>query len=151
MNKKTPKESYTEQVQIVSSADLNGYSRLFGGRLMEWADITAAVCARRHSGKNVTTARVDTLEFHAPAHANDTVLITASVTYTGKSSMEVLVESFVEKSGGRKAPVIRAYFIMVALDDAENPTAVPELLPETEKELALWEAGKRRYEARRQS
>ena len=29
-------DSYTEQVRMVTSPDLNGYGRLFGGRLMEW-------------------------------------------------------------------------------------------------------------------
>ena len=30
------RDSYTEQVQILSQSSLNGYKRLFGGRLMEW-------------------------------------------------------------------------------------------------------------------
>ena len=44
-------ESRTEQVQILTQAELNGYGRLFGGKLMEWIDIVAAVTARRHCGK----------------------------------------------------------------------------------------------------
>ena len=59
--------SYTEQVQMITSQDLNGYGRLFGGRLMEWIDVVAGIVARRHSGHNVTTAMVDTLCFRAPA------------------------------------------------------------------------------------
>lgn len=149
MNMKTPSESYTEQVQIVSSADLNGFSRLFGGKLMQWADITAAVCARRHSGCNVTTAMVDKLEFHAPARANDTVLLTARLTYTGRTSMEVCVESYVEKQGNHRTLINRAFFIMVALDQEEHPTPIPQLLPETAAEKLAWEEGKQRYESRR--
>ena len=34
-------ESRTEQVQILTQAELNGYGRLFGGKLMEWIDIVA--------------------------------------------------------------------------------------------------------------
>ena len=30
------RDSYTEHVQILSQSSLNGYKRLFGGRLMEW-------------------------------------------------------------------------------------------------------------------
>ena len=55
---KTVSESATTQVQILTQANLNGYQRLFGGQLMSWMDIVAAVTARRHSGKNVTTACV---------------------------------------------------------------------------------------------
>ena len=58
---KTVKDSYTEQVQILTQANINGYNRLFGGQLMEWIDVVAAVVARRHAGRNVTTAVVDTL------------------------------------------------------------------------------------------
>lgn len=150
MEKKTPMDSYTEQVQIVSQADLNGFSRLFGGRLMQWIDIVAAVCARRHSGRNVITAMVDKLEFHAAAHANDIVLLTAKVTYTGKTSMEVCVESYVEKSDGRRTLINRAFFIMVAMDEHESPAPIPELCPETEEEKQAWENGYARYLARKQ-
>ncbi len=151
MEKKTPSASYTEQVQIVSSADLNGFSRLFGGKLMEWADIVAAVCARRHSGKNVITAMVDKLEFHAAAHINDTILLTARVTYTGRTSMEVCVESYVEKSPDKRVLINRAFFIMVAMDKNEQPCPVPELYPQTPTEKTLWQEGFLRYNMRKRS
>ena len=38
------RDSYTEHVQILSQSSLNGYKRLFGGRLMEWIDVVAGVC-----------------------------------------------------------------------------------------------------------
>ena len=60
MTGKYVSDSYTEQVQILSQSTLNGYNRLFGGRLMQWIDVVAAVVARRHSNCNVTTAAVDT-------------------------------------------------------------------------------------------
>ena len=41
-------ESRTTQVQIVMDQDINGSKRLFGGRLLEWVDVVAAVTARRH-------------------------------------------------------------------------------------------------------
>ena len=64
---------------MITSPDLNGYGRLFGGRLMEWIDTVAGIVARRHSGCKVTTAMVDTLCFRAPAYPNDTVV---PVSYT---------------------------------------------------------------------
>ena len=48
--------SRTEQIQIVMPEFINGTGRLFGGKLVEWIDIVAAVVARRHSGMDVTTA-----------------------------------------------------------------------------------------------
>lgn len=149
MKKKKPEESYTEQVQIVSQGDLNGFSRLFGGRLMQWLDIVAGVSARRYAECNVTTAMVDRLEFHAPAYANDIVLLTAKVTYAGRTSMEVRTEAYVEKNNGKKTLINRAFFIMVAMDENEKPTPVPELDPQTHHERRLWEEGYRRHMERK--
>lgn len=39
---------------------------------------------------------------------------------------------------------------MVALDENENPVAVPKLILETEEEQAEWNAGARRSELRKQ-
>lgn len=142
---KTVSESATTQVQILTQANLNGYQRLFGGQLMSWMDIVAAVTARRHSGKNVTTACVDKLEFHKPAHANDTLVITGEIVYVGRTSMEVRVRAYVEELNGSKDLTNEARFIMVALDENEKPTPVPGLLLENAEQRALWdEAAARR-------
>ena len=128
------RDSRTEQVQILTQKELNGYGRLFGGRLMEWIDIVAAVTARRHCGKNVTTAMVDSLEFAAPAYANDTIVLVGTVVYTGTTSMEICVKTYVEKLDGQRQLINRASLIMVALDENERPTKIPPLVCETEEE-----------------
>ena len=40
--------SRAEQVHIIMPGDCNQSFRLFGGKLMEWVDVVAAVVARRH-------------------------------------------------------------------------------------------------------
>ena len=138
-------QSATTQVQILTQANMNGYQRLFGGQLMSWMDIVAGVTARRHSGRNVTTACVDKLEFHKPAHANDTLVITGEIVYVGRTSMEVRVRAYVEQLNGSKELTNEARFIMVALDENEKPTPVPGLLLENAEQRALWdEAAARR-------
>ena len=77
--------SRTEQVQILTLDAINGYNRLFGGKLMEWIDVVAGVVARRHCNRNVTTAAVDNLQFRAPAHANDTILLSGYIPYPGRT------------------------------------------------------------------
>lgn len=143
-------DSKTEQVQILSQGTLNGYKRLFGGKLMQWIDIVAAVTARRHSGCNVTTAAVDSLEFKAAAYANDTIVLVGSITYTGRTSMEVCVKTYVEMLSGERRLINKAYVIMVALDENENPTQIPQLECITDEEKAEWEAAKIRREIRQQ-
>ena len=142
-------DSYTEQIQILMPSHINGSSRLFGGRLMEWMDVVAAVVARRHSGRDVTTACVDTLEFAAPAHVNDTILIIGRMTYVGRTSMEVRVETYTENREGLRRRINRAYFVLVAIDEAENPVEVPRLALETDEDRLEWENGKKRRELRR--
>ena len=137
--KKRVSDSVTEQVHILTQANLNGYHRLFGGKLMSWMDIVAAVVARRHSGKNVTTATVDMLQFKAPAFANDTVFIQGKITYAGRTSMEIKVTVYVEELNGERKLINTAYFVMVALDENQKPTEVPGLILETDEERVEYE------------
>ena len=147
---KTVKDSYAEQVQILTQKDMNGYKRLFGGRLMEWIDIVAAVVARRHSGRNVTTAVVDTLTFRAPAHLNDTIILCGRITHVGRTSMEVCVETYVEHLDSSRTLINKAYVILIAIDENEKPVEVPRLKLETEEEKAEWTLGEKRAEIRKQ-
>ena len=146
---KEVKDSYTEQVQILTQSSMNGFGRLFGGRLMKWIDIVAAVTARRHSEKNVTTVLVDQLEFKKPARVNDTLVLTGHITYTGRTSMEVCVNTYIEQLDGSRSLINSAYLVMVALDKNDKPCEIPGLIVKTDEELAEWEAAKKRRETRK--
>lgn len=148
MEQKTIAESRTEQVQIVMPEHINSTNRLFGGRLVEWIDVVAAVVARRHSGRNVTTVAIDNLHFQAAAYVNDTLVLAGRMTHTGTSSMEVRVDTYVEELSGSRRMINRAYLVLVALDQEERPTPVPGLLLETEEDLQEWANGQRRRELR---
>lgn len=143
-------DSRTEQVQIIMPEHINGVNRLFGGKLVEWIDIVAGVVARRHCNRNVTTVSIDNLHFKAPAYVNSTVMLIGQITYVGRTSMEVRVDTFVEALEGSRQLINRAYLVMVALDEGEQPVEVPRLLLETEEEQQEWEAGKRRSQLRKQ-
>jgi len=137
-------ESCTEQIQIVMPGDANGMGRLFGGRLVEWVDIVAAVVARRHSECPVTTVSIDNLHFKAPAYINETVVLLGRVTHTGRTSIEVRVDTYAENLRGERRVINKAYVSMVALDDNEKPTLVPDLILETDEEKLEWAAGEKR-------
>ena len=142
-------DSLVEQVQVVLSCHINGAGRLFGGQLMEWIDVVAGVVARRHSRRDQTTAAVDSLQFKEPVHVNDTLILVGKLTYVGRTSMEVQVESFVEALNGARKLVNTAYFVMVALDENDKPCPVPKLLLDSEEEKAEWEAAKKRRDMRK--
>ena len=128
----------TTGVQIVMPQHCNGYKnpRLFGGQIMAWIDVIGAVAARRYTGSAVTTVCVDNLSFLKPAFLNDTVVQEASVTWTGNTSLEVRVDSMVERLDGSRELINRAYLVFVALDSEDRPAPVPAFVPETEEEKA---------------
>lgn len=144
------RESKTEHIQIIMPEHINGYKRLFGGKLVEWIDIVAAVTARRHSNRNVTTVTIDNLQFKSPARVNSTLVLYGTMTYVGRTSMEVRVDTYVETLCGERTLINRAYLVMVALDEFDNPTPVPGLIPETDEEKAEYEAGEKRFALRKQ-
>lgn len=144
--------SRAEQVHIITPGDTNSGYTLFGGLLMQWIDIVAGVTARRHSQSDVRTAAVDHLDFIAPAYINDIVTIAGRVTFVGTTSMEVCVDTFVERMGDEKRlHVNRAYLTMVAVDKDGKPTVVPDLICETEAEKADYEAGMERRAMRKRT
>jgi len=138
--------SRAEQVHIISPGDVNSSYTLFGGMLMQWIDIVAGVVSRRHSGCPTRTAAVDHLNFIAPAYIDDIVTIDGRITFVGTTSMEVCVDTFVERLSkpNERLHVNRAYLTMVAVDKDGKPTRVPELICETEAERADYEAGMER-------
>jgi len=148
MEPKHVSDSITEQVQILMPSHINGADRLFGGQLVQWIDIVAAVVARRHSGCNVTTAAIDNLQFKAGAFVNNTLVLIGRITYVGKTSMEIRVDTYVEDLSGMRKVVNRAYLVMVALDENGDPVEVPPLILETESERAEWDAAKKRHNLR---
>ncbi|MFW5780456.1 MAG: acyl-CoA thioesterase [Bacillota bacterium] len=126
-NIKSSKESRTEHTQIVFSEYINGVGRLFGGKLVEWMDIVAAVVARRHSECEVTTVSIDKMDFALPAKLNDTILIIGEIVSVGNTSMNIKITAYVEKLGGDRVTISTANFIMVALGKEDIPCKVPRL------------------------
>ena len=121
------RDSRTEQVQILTQKELNGYGRLFGGRLMEWIDEVAALTAMRHCGGLVTTCAVDSLVFKHGAKLNQVVVLTGKVTYVGNTSLELRVDTYVEEvETGERFAINHAYLILVHVNDDGEPVSSTE-------------------------
>lgn len=143
-------DSRTENTYLIMPKHINGYGRLFGGILLQWIDEVAGIVAHRHAGSIVTTACVDNLNFKAGAYLGDTVVLIGRMTYVGKTSMEVRVDTYAEDSNGMRRMINRAYEVLVALDENDNKLEVPGLIVETEAQKAEWIGGQKRYKLRRQ-
>jgi acyl-CoA hydrolase len=136
--KKSPQESAVEMTELVLPNDTNLLGNLLGGRLMHWMDIAGGMSASRYANKVVVTAAVDNLIFHHPVKLGELVNLKAVVTWTGRTSMEILVKVIAENTlTGEKKLANEAFFTFVALDEAGKPYPVPILLPKTDEELAL--------------
>lgn len=122
-----------EMTEIVMPGDANHLGTCFGGKIMSWIDIAAAVAAQRLAG-TVVTASVDSIEFKRPIRVGDLVTIKSSVNRVWNSSMEVgvkvLVQSHIMASGSDHEPDVtlhyvlgepkqacKAYLTFVAVDD----------------------------------
>ncbi len=141
---KTPAESALEVAYIVRPSHLNGSGRLFGGILLQWIDEVAGIVARRHANRDVITVSIDNLKFLKGAYQKDTVVLKGRITWVGKTSMEIRVDTFKEDIAGQRTLINTAYMVMVALDDNDVPVSVPKLRVETETEKFEWESGNKR-------
>lgn len=141
--------SAAEFTHLVLPPDTNALGTIFGGRIMEWVDIGAAIVASRHCRMVAVTASMDALHFISPIKLGDIVILKASINFTHKTSMEVgvRIESEDPKTGQRHHTA-SAYLTFVALDDSGVPTEVPLIKPETSEEKRRFEAGRRRREER---
>ena len=149
MENRTAAYSKTEQVHLIQPSHLNGGNRLFGGALLNWIDEVAAIVAMRHAGvKTVTTAAIDHLEFKAGAYLNDLIVLIGYVVYTGTTSMEVRVDTYVESTDGMRRVINRANIVLVALDERNKPTAIPQLILENDIQKEQYLQAKHRRENR---
>lgn len=137
--KKAVSSSQVVMTQLVLPEHTNALDTVFGGTVMSWIDIAAAIAAQRHSSMDVVTASIDQLNFIAPIRKGWVVNLKASVNYTHKTSMEVGVK--VEAENPKTSEVFHtatAYTTFVALGSHGRPALVPELILENDEE-------KRRY------
>ena len=147
---KTVDDSRVETVHLVRPNHLNGANRLFGGVLMQWIDEVAGIVAKRHSMCNVTTASVDNLTFLKGAYQGEMIVISGKLTWVGSSSMEVCVDTYVESQSGQRNRINNAHFMMVAIDENDQPVKVPRLILQTDDEHLAWAHGEERRRIRLQ-
>ena len=141
-------DSKVESLHLVRMTHLNGAGRLFGGMLMQWIDEVAALVAKKHSRMNITTASIDHLQFLRGAFQNDVIVLQGKVTYVGRTSMDVKVETYVEDRDGGRTLINCAYITEGALGKDGKPAEVPRLILETEEDRREWAKGERRRELR---
>ncbi len=146
----SPSESKVIMTEIVLPGHTNALGGIFGGVVMSWIDIAAAIAASRHSGKICVTASVDELHFLKSIKKGYIVNIEAIVTYVHNTSCEVCVEVFAENPLKKeKFQTTRAFLTFVAIDENGQPTPMPPLDLKTPAEKKRAKAAELRREHRK--
>ena len=142
-------ESFTTMTELVLPNDTNTLNNLMGGRLMHWMDIVSAISAQKHSNRIVVTASFDNISFKKPILLGNVVTLTAKVTRSFNSSMEVHIQVEAEDiPSGERFVTHSAFATFVAVDQSGRPIDVPELIVETEDEQLHYEGALRRRQLR---
>lgn len=135
MEGKTVKESQITMVAQMNPEDANPAGKIHGGVIMKYIDTAAGAVAIRHSRRICVTASIDRLNFHSPVYIGNLLILKASITMVGRTSVEVGVRVEAENLlSGKVRHTASAYLSFVALDEKGNPTEVPPLILETEEE-----------------
>jgi acyl-CoA hydrolase len=143
-------ESQSEMTELILPNDTNTLGNLLGGRLMHYIDLVGAMAAYRHSRTHVVTASMDHIDFIAPVHVGDLLILKSRMNRAFNTSMEVGVKVWVENTiAGTHRHVASAYLTFVAVDSQGRSVPVPQLEPETEEEIRRYEDAGRRRETRK--
>lgn len=135
MTGRHPRESDSVLTELMMPHHANVMGNVFGGHLLSLVDRVAAVAAIRHSRRPCVTVSVDKVDFREPIRVGELVTAYARVNFAGRTSMEVGVKVVAENvMSGEKRHTNSCYLTYVALDDRGEPTAVPQVLPETADE-----------------
>ena len=135
--------------ELILPNDTNNLDTVFGGKVMQYMDLCAAMSAYKFARTAVVTASVDRLDFLAPATVGDMLILKSSVNYAHKTSMEIGVRIDAEnvKTGQRKHTA-SAYLTFVSLDEDGKPQKISDIIPETKDEKRRYQEGKERHAQR---
>lgn len=140
----------TEMTLLVTPDMANFSGKMHGGELLKLLDKVAYTCAMRYSGYYAVTLSVDNVLFKEPIHIGEVITCLAMVNYTGKTSMEIGIKVIAENIRARTVRHTHTcYFTMVAMDEQNKPTRVPELELSTRTQIQRWNKAIKRREVQK--
>lgn len=113
---------------IVMPQHTNPSGLMFGGVLLSWMDMAAAMVAGKHSKKDVVTVHIDQVNFTSPIRVGEHVIVNAFLSSTGKSSMKITVNVQSENvKTGIVTETTQATLTFVAVDETMKACSVPSI------------------------
>jgi acyl-CoA hydrolase len=142
-------QSKVTMTELVLPQHTNALDSIFGGVIMSWIDIAAAISSQRHCGMQVVTASIDALNFVQPVYKGWIVNIKASVNFVSHTSMEIGVRVDAENPIQKKVfHTASAYMTFVAIGADGKPVPVPQVIPQSPEEVRRHAAAKLRRQHR---
>lgn len=128
---------------LAEPTDVNYGGKVHGGIVMKWIDQAGYAAAVGWSGRYSVTVAVGGIRFVAPIRISDLVTVTATLVYTGSSSMHFSVDvsardPMQDEAGERLCT--HCVIVFVALDGVEGkPSPVPAWTPQDDEDKRLAE------------
>lgn len=138
--RRTSADSVTEMTELVLPQHANAIGTAFGGTVLSWIDVCAAIAAQRHCGAVAVTASIDEVQFLGPIRVGDVVRLVARLNAAFRTSVEVEVRVETEDASGTRALCADALLTFVKVDAEGRPAPVPPLTPATPDDTARAEA-----------
>jgi acyl-CoA thioesterase YciA len=107
--------------------DTNVFGTIFGGVILSHIDLASAVEARKAAARRYVTKAMHEVEFHEPVFLGDIVSFFTETIRVGRTSITVKVSVEAERWGsgqGERVKVTEAEVVLVAVDQAGNPTPI---------------------------
>ncbi len=112
---------------LAMPADTNPSGDIFGGWLLAQMDVAGGIVAYERAAGRVATVAVDGMTFHHPVYVGDVVSCYAEVASTGRTSMTLQVEVWVQRARtGEPIKVTEGRFTYVAIGADGKPRPLPE-------------------------
>ena len=111
---------------MLKPKDTNAHGTIFGGVILSYIDIAAAIEVRKRTLKKIVTKAMHEVVFVAPVFVGDLVSFYTELVRVGRTSItvKVIVEADRVSSPGERVRVTEAEVIYVAIDDSRRPIPI---------------------------
>jgi acyl-CoA thioesterase YciA len=113
---------------VLMPKDTNAHGTIFGGIILSYIDLAAAVEVRKHTSKKFVTVAMREVVFVAPVFVGDIVSFYTELVRIGRTSITVTVRVEADRvdNPGQRVRVTEAEVVYVAIDETRRPSPVRE-------------------------
>ena len=111
---------------VLMPKDTNAHGTIFGGVILSYIDLAAAVEVRKHTRKKFVTVAMHEVVFVEPVFVGDIVSFYADLVRIGRTSITVMVKVEADRVSepGARVRVTEAEVVYVAIDENRRPVPV---------------------------